>query len=197
MIDNLIGNKTNIRILRLLNKSPNKFFTIKEIQENTGLGFGNVFYSIKMLIYHNLLIQENSKIKAYKLNISNIINDRLSAFFHYETKTFQNIDLETQKLLSEVEQEIIKNLNNVTKIILFGSIAKGAYTEKSDIDLAIIKNKKSTTDKIILAKIINKYKRKIQIHIFEIKEYKISTEPLINNIKKEGISLSEIFSQER
>lgn len=195
MIDNILGNKTNIRILRLLNKTPNKFFTIKEIQENTGLGFGNVFYAIKMLSYHNLLIQENSKIKAYKLNSSNNINDKLITFFHYETKTFQNIDLETQKIISEIEQEIIKNLNDVTKIILFGSIAKGAYTEESDIDLAIIKDKRSTKDKIILAKIINKFERKMQPHIFEKEEFKTSKESLINNIKKEGILLSEIFNQ--
>jgi len=36
----------------------------------------------------------------------------------------------------------LKNLNNITKIILFGSVARGEATKESDVDLFIeIKNK--------------------------------------------------------
>lgn len=193
MIDNILGNKTNIRILRLLNKFPNRYFTIKEIQENTGLGFGNIFYSIKILEYHDIIIPENGKIRAFKVNKDNLFNGFLDKFFFIENRAFQNIDLDILKILSEIEQEIIKNLNNVNNIILFGSIARGAYRKDSDIDIAIIKTEKNSDDKLKLTQIFRKYDRDIQPHIFTEEEFKKSTEPLIKNIKKEGISLTKIL----
>jgi len=191
MIDNILGNKTCIRVLRLLSKSVNKFFTIKEIQENTGLGFGNLFNAIKILEYNQVILKNDSKIKQYKLNVQHPLNDQLKNIFDEENKKFQNIDLPILKVISDFELEIIKELTDIKKVILFGSVARGAYDEKSDIDLAIIKDKKDNKDNLKLARKTKKDYKNIQTHFFTTKEFNKSKEPLITNIKKEGVILNK------
>lgn len=193
MIDNILGNKTCMRALRLLSRSLNKFFTIKEIQENTSLGFGNLFQAIKTLEYHDLIIRKDSKVKKYKLNYQNSLNNQLIKLFEEENKIFQNIDLSLLKILADFESEIIKTIN-VEKIILFGSVARGTYDDKSDIDLAIINKTNTRTNKLKLTGIAKKYPREIQLHFFTIKEFNESKEPLIKNIKKEGVFLKKIMN---
>lgn len=199
MIDNILGNKTNMRILRLFAIYVNRFFSIKEIQENSGLGFGNIYESLKLLKYHGIIFEAKNKSKSYKINIENIISQHMIALYKEESKTFQNIELKILTFLSKIEQELIKKFNDIETIILFGSIARGAYDKESDLDLAVIKESKFAKDKIEISKIatrimtkIKKDKREINIQVFTKEEFLKSKEPLVKNIKAEGIDLVKL-----
>ena len=92
--------------------------------------------------------------------------------------------------------------NNLKKIILYGSYARGDYTEDSDIDIMIL------TD--LEGKELEKYRNKIYDYCYDIEEknnFHIDLSPLVKNIdrfnywleglpfymnvQKEGVVLSE------
>ena len=65
--------------------------------------------------------------------------------------------------------EKIKDIKGILQIILFGSVALGEDTVKSDIDIAIIHNRK---DKFELMKEINRLKNEeIQTTFLNINEF--------------------------
>ena len=76
---------------------------------------------------------------------------------------------------------------------LFGSYAKLIYTEKSDVDIAIMHHKefkkKEQIARIIL-KLEKSYNKKIEIHYFEKEKfYKNKKDLLVKGILKDGIKL--------
>jgi len=87
----------------------------------------------------------------------------------------------------------IGKLMGIEKIILFGSYVKLIYSDKSDVDIAIIldnqiKNKEKVEKKISFAaeKISKKYKIDVQEHFFMLKDLKHKEDPLIKDILKNG-----------
>ncbi|MBI5393272.1 nucleotidyltransferase domain-containing protein [Candidatus Woesearchaeota archaeon] len=90
----------------------------------------------------------------------------------------------------------IKEIKGILQIVLFGSVARGEDTYRSDIDIAIIHNLK---DKFELMKKINKHKPdKVQITIININDLAKETE-LVGALSGEGLMLhgSPIYIQER
>jgi predicted nucleotidyltransferase len=77
--------------------------------------------------------------------------------------------------------------------VLFGSWAKHIAREDSDIDIAVIAEKKEIKQEILMEKITErlekKYQKKIQLHFFEDKELKEAKSSLIKEIKKEAIEI--------
>ncbi len=108
------------------------------------------------------------------------------------------------KNLTKKERQAIKELveglkklcgNNLTRIILYGSKARGDSTEDSDIDIMIvlkeIKNKREEKEKIsnFCWEICYKYDLLIAETIKTEQEYENSITPLLLNVRKEGIVL--------
>ena len=76
----------------------------------------------------------------------------------------------------------LKNILNLPTIILFGSFEKGEDNKNSDIDLCIITESKKEINTDKYGKIL---KRKIQLHIFNGKEFKnlrLKNKGLFDNI---------------
>ncbi len=73
------------------------------------------------------------------------------------------------------------------KIILFGSYAKGNYTNDSDIDIAVVfQDYRSTIDmQLELMKLRRKIDSRIEPHPFREREFELSN-PLVNEIVKYG-----------
>jgi len=78
----------------------------------------------------------------------------------------------------------------IVKFILFGSYAKGNYTENSDIDIAIIFNDYNNLleMQLDLMRIRRKIDSRIEPHPFRAKDFNISN-PLVNEILKYGLEL--------
>ena len=65
MLDNILGNKTNLLVLRFLIKFKNEFFSADVIAKETGAGLRNVYDSLKMLSYDNIVSKRFSSGKIY------------------------------------------------------------------------------------------------------------------------------------
>jgi predicted nucleotidyltransferase len=150
----------------------------------------NVPLDNALIVLTNLkLIKEEDKL--YSLNLENEIVQQ----FMNERQKLSNLPLKVQFILLDFIDEVI-NLKSINQIILFGSYAKLIFSEKSDIDIAIIfsnkiKNKEKTEKKILAfeSKISKKHKKSVQIHFFTASDLKHKEDPLIKDILRNGISL--------
>lgn len=192
MIDNIIGNKVIIRILRFLYLSPNRYFSFLELEKFIGAGRAGIVSSLQKLEYYGLVYTEKKGGKRYKLKLDHPIIERLDALFAYEKKFFQGIDPQKLNALANIENDCIKKIPGLQEIRLFGSVAKGKAQERSDIDIFILLVKATPILKTTLEEIREKYEKKykIQTIIMDEEEFKKrKKEPVVQEIIKTGINI--------
>lgn len=195
MIDNVIGNKAAIKIVRFLYSSPNRFFSFLEMEKFLGVGREGMRLALRKLEYSGMVYTEKKGGKRYKLRLDNILMERLCTVFDHEKRFVQGIDPKKLTLIANIENDCLKLINGLQGIWLFGSVAKGKSKEGSDIDLLIIVEKISPLIKTTLEEIKEKYERKytIQTIIMDDDEFnKRKKEPLLQEIHNSGIALHEI-----
>jgi predicted nucleotidyltransferase len=106
--------------------------------------------------------------------------------------------------LTEKEKQAVKELidelkklygDNLSRVILYGSKARGDATEDSDIDIMIVlkdvKDKSKELEKVIklTTEIDFRYETLISITLQSEEEYLKKRSPLLLNVRKEGIVL--------
>jgi len=169
----MITKDNNLRVMELFFKSPYSSFHIREIARLTGLSSTGVIKIIKRLKREKLLVSRKSN------NLEEIKPDFNGRFLIIK-RVYNIYSLYYSGLV-----DFIKSYYEMPQsIILFGSYSNGTDTEKSDIDIAVISNKKEIPD---FAKFKNKLSRKINLHIIDIeKTPKEFINSLANGIVLEG-----------
>lgn len=194
MIDNILGNKVLMRILRFLYLSPNRYFSFLEIEKFVGTGRAGITLALRKLEYYGMAYVEKKGGKRYKLNLENDLIGLLSGLFDYEKKFFQGIDPKKLNAIANFENDCIKRLEGLKGIWLFGSVAKGKAKEKSDIDLFVLveKGRNKALLKAALEEIKEKYEEKyrIQTILMDEEEFeKRKKETLVKEILTSGINI--------
>ncbi len=102
--------------------------------------------------------------------------------------------MKIKKLLEEFKKEIEKLYGERLKqIILYGSHARGDFTEESDIDLLIVLKGKVVPGKEIdrmidiITEINLKYGVLISVYPVSEKDYEEVNSPLLINVRREGV----------
>lgn len=194
MIDNILGNKALMRILRFLYSSPNRYFSFLEIEKFVGTGRAGITLALRKLEYYGMAYVEKKGGKRYKLNLDNHLVELLNGLFEYEKKFFQGIDPKKLNAIANFENDCIKRLHGLKGIWLFGSVAKGKAKEKSDIDLFVLvgKGRNKALLKAALEDIKEKYEEKyrIQTILMDEEEFeKRKKELLVHEILTSGINI--------
>ena len=169
----MITEDNNLKVMEVFFKNPSRSFHIRELSRLIGLSSTGIIKIVKRLKDENLLVSKKEKVTE---NISPSFNDRF-----YLMKRLYNI-------YSLYDTGLIKYLKDFYEepeaIILFGSYSRGIDTEKSDVDLCIITNKKGLPNLINFEKKLNRKINIINLNINNIKEtFKNS---LANGITLEG-----------
>lgn len=129
-----IATKNTIKVLRFLTSKPYLSFGLTELSENLKISKSNVLRILKVLRGYNLIVeQKTGKKKLFRINsemgIIKILWDLFMSERRYNLPTnFKNI--------MDLFYEQVKN--DVELFILFGSVAQGLATEKSDIDICVV-----------------------------------------------------------
>jgi len=169
----MITKDNNLKVMELFFKSPYHTFHIREVARLTGLSSTGIIKIIQKLKKERLLVTKKTK------NIEEIKPDFEGQFLLMK-RVYNIHSLYASGLIPLLQQ----HYEMPQAIILFGSYSKGTDTEKSDIDLAIIAQKKKSAD---LRKFEITLARKINLHIIDVqttdKEFKNS---LANGIVLEG-----------
>jgi predicted nucleotidyltransferase len=166
MINNLIE-KDYAKIILLLIASPEVGHSREEIKEKVNLNNSILDSALRTMLSLEIL---NLTQEAYSLNQDN----HLVKYILKDKDKFVNIPLKIQYVLLEFTEKIYQ-LKNIRKTILFGNYSTSVFTDKSDIDIAVIfsdkvKEKTQIEDKIIEHEYLlsKKYNHNIQTHFFKI-----------------------------
>ena len=196
LIETILGYKSVWRVLELLAENPTRSHTRQEIKKHTNLGNKPLTDALNRLVFAEITIKEEKK-KArtvYWLNQANEFTKVLLDLIKKERLYWRMIPYSTLAVLNEFTRKCIEEINDVIKLILFGSVARGTATKNSDIDIAIIVKSIDTKTKLSLNettdKLERKLKRKIQLHYFTKDEFK-ENKGIILEIKKEGLPFFE------
>lgn len=153
------------KILELFMQKPNNDFSVRGIARGLKLSHATVISHIKALLSLKLIRKKNETL--YPTYYANTESEKL--------KTYKKNSI----AFSIKQSGIIEHIKDKTlpsSIVLFGSCAKGVYTEKSDIDIFV----EAKGTKLDLGKFEKKLKRSINL-LFDTKISNLSNE-LRNNI---------------
>ena len=171
----MLGSSSFVKIFKLFSKAPEKEFYRAEIGKKTGMSKATVGKWLKTLTKKGVLERKEKENRIYySLNTSNAFVKQL--------------------LILTAVSEIAPFFKNFEETYLYGSLARGDGTSKSDVDLLIIttKEKKEALKKVESA--AKKLKRKVSAVVFTPVEFsKLSREdkPFYRRIIKDRIKLSE------
>ena len=170
----MITKDNNLKVMSLFFKQPHASFHIRQIARLTKLSSTGVIKIVKRLKAGGLLVSK-------KINMIEEVKPNFEGKF-LPLKRLYNIFSITESGLTEY---LKKFYEFPSAIILFGSYSNGADAEKSDIDIAIISNKKELPDVSKFEKLLA---RKISLHVTNLstasKEFKNS---LANGIILDGV----------
>ena len=170
----MIEKSTIQKVLTIFFENPSREFHLRELSRLLGLSMPTIISATDKLAKENLIVKEKGKvITKVMANRENIDFTRL--------KRLHNLELIYK---SSLINHLSESYNQPKAIILFGSFSRGEDIEKSDIDIAVITNKRLNLD---LPKYENMLKKAINLH--EVNLDKISKEfkaNLLNGIVLEG-----------
>lgn len=186
-----LGTKSSVKVLYLFSTAPGKSFTRKDIQQMTRLANNPLSESLKFLVNSGILARKNKR--EYALDFDNEDVAGLVEFFKDESRHLRNIPYTIWLTLFELSVKVAGRIP-VRSIYLFGSQAKLVAHEKSDIDVAVILGGKREAKmdlelEKIASRLENKFGRKIQVHVFEEKEFTRHGDGMSKEIIRDGIRI--------
>jgi len=194
LVDIVLGSKAVWRVLIILAEAPGQGITKEEIKKITKLGGNSIFNAVNILLKNDIITANKvGKKTYYKINLANKYSLIINEIIMHERKDLNNMNQKIVTILREFTRLVNKAINPES-IYVFGSIVKGSYTEKSDIDIAIITDRELKTNKIIEMEKINeklekRFGREIQTHFFTEKDFRQLKDRLIEQVHRDGIKL--------
>lgn len=129
--DDLLGNKTKIRILRVMFEYPDKTFSEHELSRFTHVPQPTIHRNIGDLVNSNLVVfSRMGKMNLFSLNRKSALYNAVKQFLEVE-----------RGMLAELEKVITKAFAHEDDIIavnLYGSFAKGLERSDSDVDIIVV-----------------------------------------------------------
>jgi len=167
LLDVCLGTRTSWKILLVLAEAPGKAISRKDIRNLTKLGNKTVSKFLLLLEKFKLITSNKiGKSYFYKLNLSSPFTGGILQIIRLEKESLNNPDFFALNLLREFAYELTNvNLENLHKVILFGSYAKRTSGENSDIDVAIVLKKRDPGDELLITSIIDGLDKRFGIEI--------------------------------
>ena len=184
---NQIFNNSIFKILTLFSLSPGSRFNRKNIKEKTRTNNMPLDNALTKLMSGSILKRMEN---YYSINLEDEHAKQIIEIVSKEYKNLRELPLDVYFLLVDLTDELaqIKNI----QVYLFGSYSKLVYSDKSDVDIAIISNGSLDKKRIekIIAKVEKSYKKNVEVHYFDgLTFYKNEKDPLVRGIIKDGIRL--------
>ncbi|MEA3199335.1 MAG: hypothetical protein QOE90_763 [Thermoplasmata archaeon] len=139
-LDDVIGGKTSVRVLRVLSLFPEKEFTGRQLAQMAGGAPSKVIQELGRLREAGIVTrQTHGRTHAWRANREHVVFRLLRPAFEAE-RDLPGVMLAT--LRKGVRDE------RVTRAILFGSFARGDETARSDVDLLVLTRRASDVEDV-------------------------------------------------
>lgn len=169
------------KILEIFLKDPFTEIHLREIARLSNSSLTNVAKSMRLLVKNNIFTRnEMSNSTFFRPNLANDETIKIFEFLEFERrKHFYSENKNIARLLKKYTDSIIELSNKrIQLVVLFGSVARGEWTKKSDIDiLAVVPDK----DKEI-TNILNKAKTDVS-PLLEIRPISTTTNKFVDGFK--------------
>ena len=102
MIENILGSRVKVKIIRKLASFENREFTFEEISKSLNLSFGAVHPALKELSDARIIVaRKMGKSKLYNINKKHLIFKEIKSLFNAETASFLKVAVKFAKAASE------------------------------------------------------------------------------------------------
>jgi len=128
-----------ILLLRTMAKDLGKWYYTRELAELSKVGLGTVSSEFRKLAKDGLLeFKTEGQEKYYKLNLTDPKTRKMCELFEAERreKFFEN--RRVAWILEDFTKKVSDFVPEVQSVVLFGSVARGEATQRSDIDVLVI-----------------------------------------------------------
>ena len=182
-----IFDRGSFKAIALFSLSPGSRFRRKEIKDRTGMHNVPLDNALSRLVTSGIIRKEKG---IYSVNLDSQFAGQIIAIASSHHKYMRNLPLDVYFLLADIiyELSIVRGI----EVWLFGSYSKMVYSDKSDIDIALIMHDDFSKDSIKKAfrKIEKHYGKKVEEHFFDAQSfYKNKRDPLVKEILRNGIRL--------
>lgn len=130
-LDEVLGSKATIRVLRTLVRYKGKVFTVRELARTAGLSHPQVSLVVKDLERKGM-VRLQPVGRAYQVNLnpeSYVLESIVEPMIKAEENTLDSLVSTIRPFFNDI---------GVTSVAIFGSVAKGLETKASDVDLLVI-----------------------------------------------------------
>lgn len=177
----------SFKVLALFALSPGSRFRRKEVKERTRMYNVPLDSALSRLVSSGIIGKEKN---LYYVNFENSYAEQTLTIASAHHRQLKNLPLDVYLLLVDVIYELstAKDL----QAWLFGSYSKLVYTDKSDVDIALLVPQTFSKERI--RKVFNKaekqYGKRIEAHFFDVRSfYRNKRDPLVREIIKNGVRL--------
>ncbi|MDI6888382.1 MAG: nucleotidyltransferase domain-containing protein [Methanocellales archaeon] len=149
LIENVLGSKSKIKLLRVFYDSPDREFCLDDLIRIMGHSPGTIYPSLSDLVRLRIILSRKAgRSTLYRINRRNPIVKKIVEIFSAE-----------EGALLDAAMDFAKNVDktDIVSIILFGSVARGEATGRSDVDVLIIYDKNPGIVKKNVNKLIDGY----------------------------------------
>ena len=184
----LVLNQDAFKILTVFSLSPGSRFKRKELKELTRLNNVPLDKALLRLVSSGVLRKKGT----YSLNMENESTEVLMMLCSKQHIHLKRIPFKVYFLILDLvfQASLLKGV----EIFLFGSYSKLVFSEKSDIDIAVLTLQNAKPIKGLLLALAEKlgksYGKEVQLHFFDKKAfYSNKKDPLVSEIIRNGVRL--------
>ncbi len=169
------------KILQVFLRDPFKEIHLREIARLSESSLANVDNSMRLFVKSDIFKRnEMSHSTFFKPNLENDETVKIFELLEFDRrKAFYAKNKNIARLLKKYTDTVVELSNKrIQLIVLFGSVARGEWTKKSDIDiLAVVPDKEND-----ITNILNKAKTDVS-PLLEIRPVSTTTKKFINGYK--------------
>lgn len=132
-LDDLFASRSHVRVLRALAGSPRGLAVSgRDVGRRAGISHPRAAEVLSELTAQGVVrMDRRPGAHAYQLEEQHVLTDRVRGLFEWEAELYD-------ELLSVLRSEVLGANVGVREAYLFGSVARGEATPRSDIDLAVV-----------------------------------------------------------
>ena len=130
MLENILGSKTKVRILRFLLAEPGREFSQQDIASSLGLSTGSIHPAINQLLGVRMILSKRvGRSRTIRINRRHPLYSSLRTLFRREATGLVAIARKFADSLPE---------KGLDAVVLFGSVARGGASPRSDVDVLVV-----------------------------------------------------------
>jgi predicted nucleotidyltransferase len=186
MLENILGSKSKVKLVREVFSNEEREYCLEDLVRATKQSFGTVFPALGSLTDTRIVVvRKVGRSKLYKVNKRHVLFENIRDLISAEGNSYILI---AEEFSDALEKKHIRN------IILFGSVSRGDFTDRSDIDILIIYSRKKPEDTVVscVEGLMDEYDVAIvpvYVSVTEARNRMRTADEFILNVLEEGVVL--------